>query len=459
MEARQIKLLSFIAGEDKRLIIPVFQRNYDWRVDHCKQLYEDIVSLIENPNKTSHFIGSIVYISNREIDMVDLREYVIIDGQQRITSIILLLKAMYDSIKTDSEVNSQLKDKIYEYYLINKYQSKENKLRLKPMKEDNVVFRSIMENREIEKQNLKSNIFINYSFFKKELLKSHFSIKQIFEATQKLMIVWISLQRGEDDPQLIFESINSTGVSLTQADLIRNFVLMDKEPHEQEYLFDHYWFAIENNLTNELISDFVRNYLTMVNQKIPKKSDVYSEFKNYVVNKKEPIENILKELKYYSNIYQKIVFCRTENSSINNLLKKLNKLDITVSYPFLLNTFHKFEQQEIFKEELSEILNTIISYVFRRMVCELPSNVLSKIFANLSKEMGTIDKKSYIEKLYVALLRKKYSSAFPSNQEFKTNLLTKSINTFKHKNYLLEELENHNSDEIVNINDLTIEYQ
>lgn len=459
MEARQINLLSFISGSDKRLIIPVFQRNYDWKISQCEQIFEDILKLINNTK--THFIGSIVYISNSEVDMVDLREYVIIDGQQRITTIFLLLKAIYDIAGNvnSEEASGQLKDKIYEYYLINKFQDEKNKLRLKPMKEDDVIFKKIMKG-NLEGIDKNSNIFKNYKYFENRLSKTNFSLKQIFEATQKLMMVYISLKRGEDDPQLIFESINSTGVSLTQGDLIRNFILMDKEPNEQEFLFEKYWYAIENNLSNELISDFIRDYLTMKNEEIPKKSDVYLEFKKFVNDEKESIEVILTQLKYFSGLYRKIIYSKTENDILNKLLQNLNRLKITVSYPFLLEVLDKYEREAISTEEIVEILKIIISYVFRRLICELPSNALNKIFKKLNKEIIGISKsnKSYSEKLAIILLKKKYSSSFPSDKEFKMNFMSKNIYAFKHRNYLLEELENFNNKEIVNINNLTIEH-
>ncbi|MCD4817248.1 MAG: DUF262 domain-containing HNH endonuclease family protein [Candidatus Cloacimonetes bacterium] len=460
MEARQINLLSFISGEDKRLIIPVFQRNYDWKLKHCEKLLNDIINLIDNPIRKSHFIGSIVYISNSEVDMVDLREYVIIDGQQRITTIILLLKAIYDIIEeTNISDLSSLKNKIYEYYLINKFQKEQNKLRLKPMKEDDIAFQQLM-NKLNDEINNDSNIIKNYSYLKSELMKSNYNLKQIFDATQKLMIVYISLKRGEDDPQLIFESINSTGVSLTQADLIRNFILMDKEPEEQERLFEKFWYPIENNLTNDNISNFVRDFLTMKNKRIPKKSDVYFEFKDFVISSKINSEQILRELKYYSNLYSQILFNKTENNDINILLRKLNRLKITVSYPFLLIIFRKYDEKIITLEEITTSLRIINSYVFRRLICELPSNALNKIFTTLNDDVEKLnsDGNSFSDKLANILLIKRYSSAFPTNQEFKISFIGKNVYSFKHRNYLLEELENFDNKEKVNINNLTIEH-
>ncbi len=461
MEARQLHLLRFISGEDKRLIIPVFQRNYDWKKNNCEKLFDDILTMAYDKSKKSHFIGSIVYVSNSDVDMVDLREYVIIDGQQRITTIILLLKAICDYIDNNNLIdkeNKSLRNKIYDYYLINKYQNEQNKLRLKPMKEDDVVYKQIMTGSYNDIQS-SSNIIISYNYLYNKISSCKVKPKDIFEAAHKLMIVYISLKRGEDDPQLIFESINSTGVTLTQADLIRNFVLMDKEPEEQEQLYERYWFIIEKNLTNEKISDFVRDFLIMKNRKIPKKSEVYTEFKSFIKNSNESINDMLEMLKYYSKLYSKIAFSNTGLTEIDNLLIKLNKLKITVSYPYLLKVYFYYDKGKIQLEDFKDVLNTIISYTFRRLICELPSNALSKIFSNLDDEVNKYSNfEKYIEKLQAILTQKKSSSAFPTDTEFRNSLIQRNIYSFKHRNYLLEELENFDNKEKVNINELTIEH-
>ncbi len=461
MEARQFHLLRFISGEDKRLIIPVFQRNYDWKQSNCEQLFNDILALNEDRNKKTHFIGSIVYVSNSDVDMVDLREYVIIDGQQRITTIILLLKALCDYIDKNNfqdDENQSLRNKIYDYYLINKYQNEQNKLRLKPMKEDDIVFKQIMSN-NLDHIDSSSNIIVNYKYFYSRISSCKAKPKDIFDSAHKLMIVYISLKRGEDDPQLIFESINSTGVNLTQADLIRNFILMDKEPEEQEDLYEKYWFIIEKNLTNDKISDFIRDFLIMENKKIPKKSDVYNEFKSFVKNNNDDIASILDNLKYYSSLYSKIVFCNTGMKTIDLLLRKMSKLKITVSYPYLLKVYYYFDKNMIELDDFKQILEVIISYAFRRLICELPTNALNKIFSNLDSEVNknTLDDK-YSEKLQAVLSQKKSSSAYPTDTEFKLALTQRNIYSFKHRNYLLEELENFDNKEKVNINDLTVEH-
>jgi uncharacterized protein with ParB-like and HNH nuclease domain len=462
MHANPIPFLNFISGVDKRFTIPVFQRNYDWRDEQCKQLFADICSMVVDSQRKFHFMGTIVYISNDEIDMIDFHEYVIIDGQQRITSIMLLLKAIqhYLDLSNDDE-NKKLSEKIYEEYLTNKHAEFANKLRLKPMFEDERVYQLIMED-HLEFADRKSNIYKNYNLFQTLINSNPLSPRKLLEGIKKLLIVYIGLKRGEDNAQLIFESLNSTGINLTEADLIRNFVLMDKEPHVQEFLFKNYWLKIEKLLTNEQISDFIRDYLTMKLNEIPKKEQVYNSFKKYVIDNwsKEKIKELLDELLFYSKIYSKLLNDTEDSKDIREVLINLRKLKVTVSYPFLMEVYCDFVKSDIDKNTFIKILKLVESYIFRRLMCERPTNALSKVFKNLSRDIKSYKdyKEKYYEYLTVILMQKRYNASFPLDNEFKRDFLSREMYKFSNIKYLLERLENHNNDEKVNMDNLSIEH-
>lgn len=462
MEARQTMMLELLSGENRRFIIPVFQRNYDWKEEQCTQLFKDIEYVHTNSIRKSHFLGTIVFVSNSEVEMLELREFVLIDGQQRVTSIILLLKAIYDSLMDSSDEESQiLRSRILNSYLINQYTPEKFRLRLKPMKEDDVVFQKIMNN-DYDFIDKKSNIYKNYNHFIDLIKKSRLSPAEIFKGIQKLIVVYISLNRKEDDPQLIFESLNSTGLNLSEADLIRNFILMGREPDEQESFFEAYWYKIEKLLSNENISDFIRDYLTMKSGSIPKKQEVYLKFKDYVDYnyKKEDIESLLKELLYYARIYSRFIFNVEEDTEISNALENLKQLKTTVCYPFLMDVFNDYQKEDINKDTLVKVLKLIETYIFRRLVCGSPTNALNKVFANLSKEIKESDdfKEDYFEALSILLLNKRNTAAFPLDQEFKQEFLYRNMYKFPHIKYLLASLENYNNNEIVDIESLNIEH-
>ncbi|WP_320047824.1 DUF262 domain-containing protein [uncultured Ilyobacter sp.] len=463
MEARQTMMLQFLSGEDKKFIIPVFQRNYDWKFEQCKQLFKDIETLIVDKNRKTHFLGTIVYIANNEVDMIDFREFLLIDGQQRVTTTMLLLKALYDKLKEkDTDSSIKLSKKILKSYLINEFSEiEEEKLRLKPMKEDNETFKIIMSN-NLTSVNKNSNIYKNYTYFLELFENSKIDIEDFYKGIQRLVIVFISLKRGDDDPQLIFESLNSTGLNLSQADLIRNFILMDKEPREQEKLFELYWYKLEKLLSNETISEFIRDYLTMKQRVIPKKDNVYFEFKKFVNNQysNREVNDLLEELLYFSEIYSNLINCNSENKKINILLQKIKKLKMTVSYPFLMEVFDDYKKEQIELEEMLKILKLIENYVFRRVICEIPTNALNKVFQTLGRDLKNIlnYKESYYKNIKDLLILKKYSAIFPTDEMFRNSFINKNIYKFKYNKFLLEELENYKNKEKVNIEELSIEH-
>lgn len=452
MEARQISIEDFLSSNKTRFIIPVYQRNYDWKEKNCLQLFEDIKNIGLQSERKSHFMGSVVYVANNDTDSIDLKEYVIIDGQQRLTTSTLFLKALYDVIDDED-----LKDEILESFLINKRLDEKNKLKLKPIKKDDEVFKKLLKN-DFDTIDKNSNIYKNYNFFKNKI-QNFGDFKSLYLGFKKLFIVHIALNRRDDNPQLIFESINSTGVSLSQSDLIRNFLLMDKEADEQIELFEKYWFKIEENLTSENISNFVRDYLTVKQNKIPNKDDTYEAFKIFVDSQKIETKDLLNELLEYSKIYKTFLFPHSEIYAPN--LKSLKQLKIGVIYPFLLSVIDSFNKQELSEKELSKTLEIIESYIVRRMVCNKATNALNKVFASLFSDILDITDFSFdkFTKYFATLLfSKKGSAIFPDDEEFRADFTSRDSYNLKNIKFILLRLENRDNNEKVDISTLSIEH-
>ncbi len=455
MKADAVSLGNFFRLDTNvRFIIPVYQRNYDWKEKQCRTLFEDIENIHIKQQK-KHFIGSIVYIANSETNVIGVNEYVVIDGQQRLTTSMLFLKALHDSID-----NRNIREEIQEDFLINKRQEN-NKLKLKPIKKDDEVFTKLL-NDNFENINEQSRIYTNYINFKKWIKDSSLSTDELFISFKKLWIVHIGLTRGDDDPQLIFESINSTGLGLKEADLIRNFILMDKAPKLQEELFENYWIHIEDNLAgiSENISSFFHHYLVMKLNNTVKLSDVYSEFKDFVFQESKTIETsddkmeiILQDILYFSKIYSLFLFpTKIDDDSIKSAMNDIKRLKMTVIYPYLLDVYNLYEKDDISNDTLTNVLETLESYAVRRLITDKRTSGLNKVFMSLSKEIKSLDGfsyENYFDYFSYVLINKKGSSIFPEDAEFKQVFTNRNIYDLRMNKYILQKLEDYNNKEKV----------
>ena len=423
MKGTEKGLLKILDGADKRLYIPVYQRNYDWKKDNCELLFNDLVKLIRT-DKKSHFFGSIVtaHVSGGRGD-----DFVIIDGQQRITTVSLLFMAMINAVKNgDANIeNPRLCDKIMDSYIVDEYSNDERKVRLKPTKDDAEAFNRIIDgdkDQYIEDSNVTNNYYLFYKFIK----EMPYTVDQLYEAIRKLCIIDIFVE-NDDDPQLIFESLNSTGLKLTEADMIRNFVLMGLDTKRQNEYYKNYWVDIEKNTSKTKTASFFRDYLTVKQGKIPAINDVYFVFKKYAEDK--DIQPILVDLLKYSKIYNKILTCSTAYSGINVILKRLNTLDMTVSYPFLLALFDYAQETDIQEGDMINTLSCIETYLVRRLICGIPTNALNKIFCTLHKDVLRMkrDTDSYSSVVIYILENKTSSSSFPKDNDFKNAYIKKDI--------------------------------
>ncbi|MBU5676817.1 DUF262 domain-containing HNH endonuclease family protein [Alkaliphilus sp. MSJ-5] len=455
MEANKIRLLEFIGSSKRTFNIPVYQRNYDWKEEHCKRLFLDIEHIASSNFEVDHFLGTIVYVIGST--QPNFMEFIVIDGQQRITSVMLLIKALYDKIE-----DTELKEDILETYLINKRAPQTLRLKLKPIESDMLAYEKIIENENIADS---SNIIKNYNLFKQLVDKSSYSAESLYNALNNIEIVYIALDKDKksENPQLIFESLNSTGLTLTQADLIRNFLLMNHEYEEQKRLYKNYWSKIEGYLPNAIISDFVRDYLTMKSGLIPKKDKVYKSFKEFVnenINYNE--EQILEELLIYAEYYSWLINCNSPNKMLNELLQQLQQMKSTVTYPAMLYIFEDcFAYKKITVDNLIEIIRIILSYLYRRLICEYPTNALNKIFATLSSELEklVLTDETYYDAVVKILASKSGSGTFPRNEEFRRAFILKDLYKTKIDKYTLFQLEKYNNKEVVDLNgEITVEH-
>ena len=449
MEARKIKLLEFIGNGKKTFNIPVYQRNYDWKEEQCRKLFEDIQNIVKSDYEIEHFLGTVVFVSSKS--EMNFNEYVLIDGQQRITSIMLLLKVLHEKVTDEND-----KEEIWEEYLINKRAPEENlRIRLKPVESDGMPYKKLIEENDIS---LTSNVCKNYRLFEKLIQESNYSAEEIYKALGKIELVYIQLEKGKksENPQMIFESLNSTGLSLTQGDLIRNYLLMNHEYEKQKMLYKNFWLEIEKRITNEKISDFVRDYLTMKNGSISNKDKVYDDFKKYIKQNNENMdeEGILEELKTYSEYYSWFLNGNSPNNKINEKLSEFRYLRNTTVYPLILSVFEDtYSYKNINENELLDILNLLISYIFRRSVCGYTTSSLNKVFASIVVLLKSKDIYKQIEK---GLMNK----SFPGDEEFraefiKCNFYKKGTEFCKYTLKLLETFENKEQTDMENI---TIEH-
>ena len=440
MKGSEQRLVEYMDGAKKRFVIPVYQRNYDWKMENCKQLFDDLVKIIRNGRK-SHFFGSIVSVYNPDGSN---SEYLIIDGQQRLTTVSLLFLAMYNLIENKIIVPKEqsLAQQLYEDFLVDKYQPKETRIKLKPVKNDSKAFGKLFDESSEHIQN--SNLTVNYNYFYDRIQRNEISIDELFDAICRLEIISIQLNQ-DDNPQLIFESLNSTGLALSEGDKIRNFILMGLPTKQQEDFYEKYWNRIEE-CTGYDVSAFIRDYLSVKQAAIPQINRVYYTFKAFVEENSIETEAPLAELLKYARFYQTLRLGNTNSTELNACIYRLNRLETAVTRPFFLEVLRMHQENVLTIDEVAQIFQISENYIFRRLICDLPTNALNKIYLMLHKEIlrydGTTDQ--YFEKFKFAMLAKKERVRFPDDTEFAAAFSAKPMYLMnsKNKHYLFERIEN-----------------
>lgn len=460
MKAGEANLLEFLQCKGKgQYIVPIFQRPYSWTLSECMQLWKDVTRIAEDKTSPAHFMGSVVYISEGLYRPTGIPELLLIDGQQRLATVTLLLAALRGHISEGNAGTELSREKIDDYYLFNKYGQDGQKYRLVLTKGDNETLVSILENRELPR-NHSTRLTENYKYFNSVISESELDPETVFEGLGKLMIVDITLSKDYDDAQLIYESLNSTGLDLTQTDLIRNYILMNLDLERQSKLYNDYWYPMEQDFGGgegaDDINRFMRDYLTLKTGAIPNVDEVYVAFKDYAWKlRTSDIESLVDDVRSFSKHFVRIAFARSDDEEIKHLLTRIGELNVDVSFPFLMEAMDDRQNGRISREEFIEILKLVESYVFRRAICGIPTNSLNKTFAGLAR---LIDKSKYVESLKAAFILMDSYRRFPKDVEFMQSLVTREVYRLRGVEYLLGSLENYDRKEKINVSEFTVEH-
>lgn len=435
-----------------KIYIPVYQRNYDWHIENCKLMFDDLLDLEINNNK-SHFFGSIVVKPGNYS-----QDIIVIDGQQRLTTLSLLMLAIKKWLDKNEEKAQNVRltsDYVLNTFLQDQYLSTPDKYILQSNPRDYKSYKLLFGNEKFHDK--LSNITLNYNYLYSCIDNMKISIDQLMNSIQKLQFMVVNLNAPDDDPQLIFESLNSTGVALTDADKIRNFLLMNEEIPEQDKYFHNYWQPLEEN-THFEVSKFFRYYLTIKNAEFPKISNVYNEFKNTYFDLNFNKYDLFEDLNDYSNTYKMILECNTGTKKIDMILNRFLELNVTVIRPFIMAIINDFTSDRIMEEEAIKIVEIMEKYIARRIITKTPSNALNKVIATLYRDFRHFQDKHQgqyqdSEVILYLLLKKQGSGKVPTDEELIRNFKNNdwyNINS-SYRSYIFERLENHNHIESLSI--------
>lgn len=461
--------LNKLLNTSRQFIVPIFQRNYSWQKSQYEQLWFDILRASKFKEKQNHFIGSIVYI-DMGTPAGRPQQLLLIDGQQRLTTISILLCAIKDYVqKFNLETKLINLAKIKNQFLYNSDEIDEDRYKLLLNVQDKETYIKLIDNTIFTVNKPATNIIKCYEFFYERIedfIKQYGQIDEIYAGIFKLSLVSISLDKDSDNPQMIFESMNSTGKDLSQTDLLRNYLLMDLTPEKQTRLYKTYWKPMEELFGEDIYKNdvnkfdyFIRDFLTLKSDTgyICKINNVYENFKRYYLDNNCEKFVVLKDLFTYAKYYACIDLLQEKDDELKLYWQEFKKLDSHVVYPFLLKLYDDYSRQILIKEDFKKILQVVISYLWRRAICEIPTNSLSKTFATLYQ---AVDKEDYVNSVIKAFVFKSSYKRFPSDYEVREKLQTKDIYHFRLRKYLLEALENYYHKEPIDLNtaNYTIEH-
>ena len=461
--------LNKLLNTSRQFIVPIFQRNYSWQKNQYEQLWFDILRASKFKEKQNHFIGSIVYI-DMGTPAGRPQQLLLIDGQQRLTTISILLCAIKDYVqKFNLETKLINLAKIKNQFLYNSDEIDEDRYKLLLNVQDKETYIKLIDNTIFTVNKPATNIIKCYEFFYERIedfIKQYGQIDEIYAGIFKLSLVSISLDKDSDNPQMIFESMNSTGKDLSQTDLLRNYLLMDLTPEKQTRLYKTYWKPMEELFGEDIYKNdvnkfdyFIRDFLILKSDTgyICKINNVYENFKRYYLDNNCEKFAVLRDLFTYAKYYACIDLLQENDDELKLYWQEFKKLDSHVVYPFLLKLYDDYSRQILIKEDFKKILQVVISYLWRRAICEIPTNSLSKTFATLYQ---AVDKDDYVNSVIKAFVFKSSYKRFPSDYEVREKLQTKDIYHFRLRKYLLEALENYYHKEPIDLNtaNYTIEH-
>lgn len=461
MKANETSLLGFLKNAEQ-FSIPIYQRTYSWTERECLQLWTDILRAGRNEDVGAHFVGSVVYIQSGPYNVSKPDPLLVIDGQQRLTTICLLLEALARRLGNLELVEGFSARKIRAYYLLNDLEEGERAFKLILTQTDKDTLLAILRQSELPKEP-SIRVERNFSLFQDWLSRfEDDDLVALCIGLGKLLIVDVSLQRELDNPQLIFESMNSTGKELSQADLIRNFILMGLEQKHQTNLYENIWRPTEVDFGQESYGSqfdaFVRHYLTLKSEEIPNRDAVYEAFKNYAGTpavEAAGVDALVEDLRKFAKYYCAMALGKEKNETLKSTFQDLRELKVEVAYPFLLELYEDYEKDILSLQDFATAVRLIESYVFRRAVCSIPAASLNKTFATFSRN---IRKDAYLESIKAFFMLLPSYRRFPLDEEFKREIIVRDLYNFRSRSYWLRQLENFNRKERVVVGEYTIEH-
>ncbi len=458
MIAREAKLLDFLK-KSPQFVIPIYQRTYSWTEYECQQFWEDILRAGRSDDVSAHFIGSIVYVEKGLYSVSSQSPLLVIDGQQRLTTVTLLIEALARAVDGGEPLEGFSAKNLRNYYLQDPREDGDRRYKLILSQTDKQSLTNLIDQLGPPAEN-SIRIEENFALFQALLSSRQDDLDVICKGLAKLMVVDISLDRDQDNPQLIFESMNSTGRELSQADLIRNYVLMGLEPQLQTQLYQHYWRPMEVAFGQEAYAThfdtFMRHYLTVKTGDIPNVNKVYEAFKIYSrTSKAGGVEQLVADMRSFAGYYCAMVFSAETDKDLKAVFHDIRELKVEVAYPLLLELYHDYQNQILAKDELIQAARLIESYVFRRAVCSIPTNSMNRTFARFGRDLK---KDRYFESLQAHFVLLPSYRRFPNDEEFKRELKIKDLYNFRSCSYWLRRMENYGRKERVPVDDYTIEH-
>lgn len=459
MKATEAKLLDLLR-KASQFRIPIYQRTYSWTEKQCRQLWDDIVRAGTDDGIVVHFVGSIVYIEAGLSQVTHQIPLLVIDGQQRLTTVTLFLAALAEAIGDGEPMDGFSARKIRNWYLLNPEETDERHYKLILSQNDKDTLTAIVGRKELPKEPSR-RVVENFELFRK-LIRDYGDLAPLCRGLAKLVVVDLALSREHDNPQLIFESMNSTGLDLSQADLIRNFVLMGLEPKLQTRLYQDYWRPMEVDFGQEAYGThfdaFMRHYLTVKTGDIPNIRNVYDAFKVYARAPKTAeagVEALVKDIRDFARYYCAMALWAEKDPALKEAFSDLRELKVDVAYPLLLELYADYDAGMLTAPELVRAVRLLEAYVFRRAVCSIPTNSMNKTFATFTK---ALKKDRYLESIEAHFLALPSYRRFPRDEEFVRELKTRDLYRSRRASYLLRKLENHGRKEKVAIGEYTVEH-
>ena len=460
MKATEATLLNFLK-KSPQFVIPIYQRTYTWSEKECRQLWDDIIRTGSNDDISVHFVGSIVYIETGLSQVTHQSPLLVIDGQQRLTTVTLLISALAKVLGESEPVDGFSSRKLRNYYLLNPEESGERHYKLILSQTDKASLIAIVGGAE-QPQEHSLKITQNFELFEGLIAGCKGNFLTVCKGLAKLVVVDIALNRDQDNPQLIFESMNSTGRELSQADLIRNFILMGLEPALQTRLYEQFWRPMEVSFGQEAydthFDGFMRHYLTVKTGEIPNVGEVYDAFK---IHARSPqvaqagVELLVKDIRDFARYFCAMALGAEIVPDLKLAFHDLRELKVDVAYPFLLELYGDYANGKLSESDFVAAVRLVEAYVFRRAICSIPTNSMNKTFATFTK---ALKKDHYLESIQAHLLLLPSYRRFPTDDEFQRDIQIRDLYNFRSRSYWLRRLENHDRKERVVVDEYTIEH-